>query len=379
MEIHILGSKVLLEGMMHYFIRKGARLAQPGEFTQRAFLNGRISLSQAEAVLNIIHSSSEQEHRLAVNQLRQHSFQQLKEISQQLLDLVCQIELALDFSDQDVEIIPPRQINNSLGYIIASINKLVEGFSGHSVNTDGIICILCGRPNTGKSSLFNCLVQDRWNIVSPTPGTTRDYIEGKFSHKNTAFRVFDTAGIDKSSTEIPLPIRQADIYLLVIDASAGLTKQDHAVLKRFNPSKTILVANKIDLLRRNSVFPILRQRRTRLWRAHSATISCSALTGLGITGLKNTLAALTKASPPERFSDRSLINLHQQENLKDCLSYLIKAKRTCNIRYSYEIIALDIRQALDKLNSCLSSFSTGRNLVADDILNNIFSHFCIGK
>ena len=391
-EIHTLGSKVITEIILQYFtcsehgesIRKGARLAQPGEFTKRAFLNGRISLSQSEAILNIIHSSTEREHRLAVNQLHQHSFQQLREINQQLLDLVSRLELALDFSDQDIEIITPKQITGWLNRIITGINKTLKESSGYSATTDGITCVLCGRPNTGKSSLFNCLVRDRRNIVSPGAGTTRDYIEGKFIHKNTAFRLFDTAGMnsnrltDKTGQQTKQPLQQADVYLLVIDASIGFTKQDRAILKRLTPARTIIIANKTDLLRNHK--PALRSEFT-LSAANVlyAINPCSALTGKGISTLKDELINTAQNAPPERSSDRSLINLRQQENIKASLELLNKALSCAKKELPYEFIGLDLNDALEQLNLALGGFSTSRNLVTADILNNIFSRFCIGK
>ncbi|MBI5778502.1 MAG: tRNA uridine-5-carboxymethylaminomethyl(34) synthesis GTPase MnmE [Planctomycetes bacterium] len=368
-EIHVPGSRILLEILVEYFTRKGARLARPGEFTQRAFLNGRLNLTQAKAVLDIIHASSEQEHRLAVNQLNQYAFRHIKEINQHLLELACQIELTLDFSDQGVEIIPPQQIKTSLKRIIADINKILQESSGRSAGADGISLVLCGRPNTGKSSLFNCLVKDRRNIVSPVPGTTHDYIEGTFSYRNTEFRIFDTAGIDRPTAETPLPMRQADIYLLVIDSSIGVTKQDQATLKRLNPSKTILVANKTDLFPKNSTFHI----------PHSAFYKCSARTGSGIIALKDSLVKKIKAAPPERASSRTLINLRRQETLVSCLKSLNQALTGVNNLTSYEFVALDLKDALERLNMALGDFAAGKHLAADDILNNIFSGFCIGK
>ena len=399
-EIHTFGSRILLENILQYFIRAGACLAQPGEFTKRAFLNGRISLSQSEAVMNIIHSSTEREHRLAVNQLHQHSFRQLREINRQVFDLVSRMELALDFSDQDIEIISPKQITDSLNRIISGINKTLKESFSHSAAPDGITCVLCGRPNTGKSRLFNRLVTSRKNIVSPIPGTTRDYIEGKFLHKNTAFRIFDTAGIPsgiprRASQEMPdksgnynlSPVtaqfigREADIYLLVIDASTGLTKQDRAILRHLNPSKTILVVNKIDLLsicagktQKSPLFPLLQKGIGGL-----DIVLLSARTGKGIPALKDTLVNMAHTAPPERSSDRTLINLRQQENLKASMELLNKALSGAKRGASYEFIALDLKDALEQMNLALGSFTTGKHLVADDILNNIFSRFCVGK
>ncbi|MEW6025865.1 MAG: GTPase [Planctomycetota bacterium] len=393
-EIHTLGSHILLEGIVEYFTRQGARLARPGEFTQRAFLNGRLNLAQAEAVLDIIHSCSEQEHHLAVSRLRRHSFRQLQEINQQLLWLAARMELALDFSDQNIEIIPAKEVGKAIDSILKGIQAVLKmGAQDRLVSSDGILCVLCGRPNVGKSSLFNRLVRDRRNIVSPrsnplrrgalasadkggapAPGTTRDYIEGRFLHKGAAFRIFDTAGIpenrpavqtDQQTNRLP-----ADIYLFVIDSAAGLTRQDRAILKHLNPAKTILVANKIDLSQ-NYKFAIR--------SSQFAICSCSALTGRNITALKDTLTAMVKTSPPDRFAGQALINLRQQEDLKKCLGHLTRAGKSLAAGNSYDIIALDILEALDRLNACLDGFSAGKTILADDILNNIFSRFCVGK
>lgn len=371
-EIHTFGSKILLEGILQYFTHKGARLAQPGEFTKRAFLNGRLSLSQSEAVMNIIHSSNEREHRLAINQLHQHSFQQLRSINRQLLDLASRLELALDFSDQDIEIISRKQIIDSLNRVISAIAKTMAESSGSSAPADGITCVLCGRPNTGKSSLFNRLVASRKNIVSAIPGTTRDYIEGRFSHKNTGFRLIDTAGIDSSrpANGAKQALQQADIYLLVIDASKGLTSRDKTILKRLNPAKTILVVNKADLLRNH---------KHAIRYTLNAIHSCSALTNTGILALKNALINMARAAPPERSSDRALINLRQQANLKSALESLNQARSGAKSEAPYEFISLDLKEALEQLRLSLGGFSAGKNIAPDDILNNIFSRFCIGK
>jgi tRNA modification GTPase len=388
-EIHTFGAKVLLESIVEYFISKGARLSTPGEFTKRAFLNGRINISQAEAVLNIIHSFSEREHRLAISQLCKHSFSYLKQINNQLIDLISRIEISLDFSDQDIsldpegsrdenpegEIISYHQIKNTINSISARIREILDTSRSQSISSEGVICVLCGKTNAGKSSLFNKLVEDRKNIVSPLPGTTRDYIEGTFTYQNTFFRLFDTAGPDGHPDEISCEARkrtdeilkQADIYLMVIDGSQKSDVQDMAIYKRLDHDKTIVVINKID--KQDSSFKFHGS-------CNMITVSASAYTGKGIASLKKILLKLSNSKPPERSSDENIINMRQQENLKLCLDSLDKAKAGVRKRLSYEFIVLDLRQALDLINSATG---TEKNLITDDILNNIFSRFCIGK
>ncbi|MFH0887695.1 MAG: GTPase [Planctomycetota bacterium] len=397
-EIHTFGARVLLESIVEYFISKGARLAAPGEFTKRAFLNGRINLSQAEAVLDIIHSSSEREHRFAVSKLYEHSSIYLGEIRDQLVNLISRIEISLDFSDQDIEIISYHQIKNTIDSIFAHILKILRNNSvSQSVSADGIICVLCGKTNVGKSSIFNRLVADRKNIVSPIPGTTRDYIEGIFSYQNTVFRLFDTAGpparicpndhsvgradgrsggygytdemsrkARKQTEEI---LKQADIYLMVIDGSRRLEMCDIAIYKGLDHNKTLVIINKID--KQSPKF-------TQLFPRKSGVISIpmSAYTGKGVPTLKKALWKLSDSKPPERSSNETIINMRQQENLRLCLESLDKAKAGVNKQLSYEFIVLDLRQALDLINSATG---TDKSLITDNILNNIFSRFCIGK
>ena len=389
-EIHTFGTKALLENIVEYFISKGATLATPGEFTKRAFLNGRINLSQAEAVLNIIHSSSEREHHLAVCKLYEHSSIYLREIRDQLIELISRIEISLDFSDQDIEIISYHQIKNVTNSISARIREVLRGMSASkSLSADGIICVLCGKTNVGKSSLFNRLVEDRQNIVSPIPGTTRDYIEGIFSYPNIrvetgqemVFRLFDTAGSYGFTDEISRQaqkrtgeiLKQADIYLMVIDGSQKPDAQDRAIYKRLENDKTIVVINKIDLMSVSQLDGQL---------AHWSTgqpVGVSAYTGKGIASLNKTLWELSASKPPERSSNELIINMRQRENLSLCLKSLNKAKAGGNKKLSYEFIVLDLRQALDSINFALDGYVSGKSLITDDILNNIFSRFCIGK
>lgn len=367
-EIHTFGPTALLDHIFKYFISQGVQLAQPGEFTRRAFLNGRISLSQAEAVLNIIHSSSEQEYRLAVNQLKQHAFRSLRTVNQRLLDLVTQVELAIDFSDQNIEIVSRQRIYSELKIIIADIKKTIaETANPARIETDGVSIMLCGLPNAGKSSLFNRLVKNRCNIVSPMPGTTRDAIEGRVSYRNMSFRIFDTAGTSAPDKLSTAPLNQADIYLLVVDASLGLTKENLSLFDRLNAKKTLLVFNKSDLPTKNNT------------RAKNNHVQCSANTGAGLVELKTRLTEMIRCSPPGRLSSQAAINLRLIKTLGLSLHSLQRLTDAAVNNRHYELIAMDLRTALEHLNSVLGGFSIGSPLTADDILNNIFSQFCIGK
>jgi tRNA modification GTPase len=379
-EIHTFGSQVLLESITEYFISRGAKLAAPGEFTKRAFLNGRINLSQAEAVLNIIHSSSEAEHTLAVSKLSEDSFVHLKELRKQLIDLISRMEIALDFSDQDVEIILSQQIKIVINYISVRIKEILENNSiNQLLYSDGIICILCGKSNVGKSSLFNKLVVSRKNIVSSSPGTTRDYIEGQLLYHRKLFRIFDTAGLFEKSDEISLQaqdkakevLKRADIFLMVLDISQKIDLSDLSIYKKLNRNKTLLIINKID--KKHSKTSI-HNMNLKSW--HCKQVPVSAYTGRGIIHLKKMLWELVSSNPPKRFSDETVITMRHLETLRLCLNYLNKAKAGLKEQISYEFIILDLKHALDKLDLITGA---DKNLITDDILNNIFSDFCIGK
>ena len=407
-EVHTIGAQVLLQMIVEYFIGKGARLAQPGEFTKRAFLNGRLSLSEAEAVLDVIKSRSDREFRLAQSHLKGYFTGRIRMIKQDLLDLISRIELALDFSDQDIEVITDVQVRDILKRAEKGINNIISNQADEQIHKEGVVCVLCGRVNVGKSSLFNRLVPDRRNIVSPIAGTTRDYIEGTLDYGNKRFRIFDTAGIMKNtgpevirtslrlrklSTEAQRRTSQlskdADIYLMVIDGHQGIARGDRNIISELNRQKMILVINKSDL-------SIVRKHTP----AGIVSVKTSARTGDGITGLKRAMNKF--AGTTDRSSNDMSINTRHQECLKRALASVRRALSAMGRaadnssavsdkgalqptipgshslplklpEYKYELISVDLRDALSALGEIVGE------TVTDDILNNIFSRFCIGK
>ncbi|MBI4711710.1 MAG: tRNA modification GTPase [Planctomycetes bacterium] len=412
-EIHTVGAMPLLKSIVEYFTGRGIRIAQPGEFTRRAFLNGRIGLAQAEAVLNVITATNAREHQLSVASLAVDHFTcDVKTLQQELVGLIGQMEIGLDFSDQlepvrafgpapaeagrgqktvtgfypvpqagDIEVIPAGQVKAALQSIYARTASLLK--SGHSANVhkDGIICVICGKPNVGKSSLFNRLVRERKNIVDAAPGTTRDYIEGVLDYRGRRFRVVDTAGLGEGSNEIAEiadrktkdALQEADIYLFVVDGRRGMSKPDKDIYRRLDPAKTIMVANKIDL----GVRPLFSASSApppapRLRRAGLRCLT-SARTGKGIAGLKAACHKLVATRLPERSSSAGLINLRQRDSLNRALDALRRARQSVRTGLSYEFGLVDLRRALDALGEIVGTIAT------EDILNNIFGQFCIGK
>ncbi|MCK4909243.1 MAG: tRNA uridine-5-carboxymethylaminomethyl(34) synthesis GTPase MnmE [Planctomycetes bacterium] len=378
-ELHTFGAQPLLEMLLLHFVRAGARLAQPGEFTKRAFLNGRLDLTRAEAVLNLIRAGSEQEFRLASHLLTGRFASSVQAIRQALINLISRLELALDFSDQEIEIITPRATRNDLKKIISQINRLLKSARQQKIFTAGTLAVICGRPNAGKSSLFNQLVPDRQNIVTPIAGTTRDVIEGRCFFRQHLFRIRDTAGLDRSVkkqiaslacrinrlTEQTLP--EANIFLFVLDGNRSLTNHDRNIFQKIIPTRTIVVRNKNDLPTK------LTHRAIRRFFKNPSlkVVDISALTGTGLDRLKKMMVRLTQAPALTTRSADFLINARHEHHLDRAVRIL---KKTAAIPPSdIELLALDCRSALDEIGSIIGQ------TVSDDILNNIFSEFCVGK
>ncbi|MFH1226949.1 MAG: tRNA uridine-5-carboxymethylaminomethyl(34) synthesis GTPase MnmE [Planctomycetota bacterium] len=366
-EIHTIGSGAMLQEVIRHFLAKGVRLAHPGEFTKRAYLNGRINLSQAEAVLDIIKSRNERELSLANKQIENHFANGITAIANRLFDLAGRIELALDFSDQDIEIIRPGEIKSSVQNTVQQLGSMLKFQTQSQACKDGIICVLCGRANAGKSSLFNRLVPDKKNIVSPVAGTTRDYIEGICNYRSKRFRIFDTAGLSGASTNLSKQsreltnqtLRSADICIIVIDGHQSSAGNNLTLPKNRGYAKTITVINKYDL-----------GVKSKNYSKKTESIRTSARTGYGITALKKALVGLVSNNQIDRSSSDITVNSRHRECLNKCLSILKHSLITFN---NYELVALDIREALNNLEQIV-----GRT-PANELLDNIFSRFCIGK
>ncbi|MEK7448438.1 MAG: tRNA modification GTPase [Planctomycetota bacterium] len=410
-EIHTIGTTPLLDSILSYFIQCGVRLAQPGEFTKRAFLNGRIDLTQAEAVLKLIRAGSDQESRLALNSLTGRFARQVKDIQQQLVDLISRLELNLDFSDQEIEIITPQTVRTTIETLINNIHQILQSSKKHKIFKDGIIAVICGRPNTGKSSLFNRLVPDKKTIVTTLAGTTRDMVEGKCLTGQTLFRIRDTAGIiinpassgtnhaprcpsgggtSRETSDLSRPGRgksalmdkikkitvqsfnEADLFILVLDGSRPLTLQDKTMALKATlvPDRTIVLLNKNDLTQR------IRPEMVRKFfnKPPLTIVSTSSKTGKGIEHLKTIMVRLSRGSKTGRFSNSFLINTRQENHLKQALLALEKAEAIVKkTKVTDELLTIDLREALDQTGAIVGQ------VVTDDILNHIFAEFCIGK
>ena len=364
------GSIYVQQAILQALLGSGARLAEPGEFTRRAFLNGKLNLSQAEAVADLIDSTNAASHQLAISQLRGGYADLLAQMRQQLVDLTSLLELELDFSEEDVEFADRGQLRDLVASLRQEVSRLVGSFQLGNALKNGIPVAIIGRPNAGKSSLLNALLSDDRAIVSPVPGTTRDTIEETLTIDGLTFRFIDTAGLRHSDDPIESigfdravkAARQATVILLVRDASApsqeGADGDIGTLLDGIPHEEKILfeIQNKADL-----VTP-----------PYPSGITVSARTGFGIDHLKQCVVEAVR----QRMSDSDgvmLTNLRHYEALCQVSASLDEVSQGLDGNLPADLLAIDLRNALHYLGTITGQVTT------DEVLGTIFSRFCVGK
>ena len=371
-EISCHGSLYVQQTLLQALLDSGARLAEPGEFTRRAFLNGKLNLSQAEAVADLIDSTNAAAHSLAVSQLRGGYAKELETLRQQLVDLTALLELELDFSDEDVEFADRSRLHSLASQIYTRVTALRESFHMGNAMKRGIPVAIIGRPNAGKSSLLNALLHDNRAIVSDIPGTTRDTIEETFVINGTPFRIIDTAGLRHSDDPIETlgiqrtltTVAQADIVLYVHDASqsyghalADLQElQDRLSLK---DKHLFIVNNKIDLVPETLTAPY-------------RTFPISAKEGTGLDALTSALAKAAQTDLAQA-PDVMLTNVRHYNALGHVEQALLHVAKGLADHLPADLVVIDLRDALHHLGTI-----TGQ-VTSDEVLGTIFSRFCIGK
>lgn len=378
-EISCHGSLFIQQNILQLLISQGASLAQPGEFTQRAFLNGKMDLSQAESVADLIASSSAATHRLAMNQMRGGFSNKLIELRTELLNFVSLIELELDFSEEDVEFANRSKLKEAALYIETHIQKLADSFSLGNVVKTGIPVAIIGETNAGKSTLLNTLLHEEKAIVSEIHGTTRDVIEDTINIEGLTFRLIDTAGIRDTTDEIETigiertfkKIEQANIILWLVDAGVAdehILDLANKILPVTENKKLILVFNKVD-----TISPERKTKKEYLLQSQiSDRIFISAKYDQGTKELEQTL--LEAANIPE-IGEQDIIvtNMRHYEALEKALSAIQRVSEGLDLNISGDFLSQDIRECMYYLGEIAGQIST------DDILGNIFSKFCIGK
>ncbi|TCD48093.1 tRNA uridine-5-carboxymethylaminomethyl(34) synthesis GTPase MnmE [Chlorobium sp. N1] len=374
------GGPVVVRQVLQALLDGGCRLAEPGEFTRRAFLNGRIDLLQAEAIGEMIHARTEAACRTAATQMQGALSLRLQEMREGLLHSCALLELELDFSEEDVEFQSREDLEASVLRLEAEISRLVESYrEGHMV-AEGVSTVIAGRPNAGKSTLLNRLLGEERAIVSHMPGTTRDYIEECFVHEKTMFRLTDTAGLRESGEEIEhegirrsyRKISEADLILYMLDVS-GEDAPDEARaagrLRREHPeARMILVANKTDLAPDGSL------RVAELEELSGCPVAgMAARSGEGVEELKGLMASMVEGLDKLQEASVLVTSLRHYEALRNAADSLCNARQLIEAGEATELIAFELRSALDYVGEI-----TGK-VVSEELLNTIFSRFCIGK
>ena len=364
-EISCHGSPVVLRHALARACEAGARLAEPGEFTLRAFLNGRIDLPRAEAVRDLIEATTLYQARVAAQQAEGSVSRRVAPLKSQLADLIALLEAGIDFADNDVAIPEDAAILARLNPLAAEVARLAASFAYGKLVHEGLRLAIVGRPNVGKSSLFNRLLDRDRAIVTPIPGTTRDLVSETASLDGIPVKLFDTAGIRAARDLVETlgversyqAMADAELTLVVVDLSEPVEEADHELIVRARAQgRHLLVGNKCDLPRRAGL--------------EDALMPVSALTGEGIPRLR--AAILETAAPPEQESG-FITNLRHETLLQSAQAALEDARAAVARRIPHEMLLLDLYRALESLDG-LTGATT-----ADDILNRIFSTFCIGK
>lgn len=369
-EINCHGGMMPLWRTVDLLISSGARQAEPGEFTKRAFLNGRIDLAQAEAVMDIITARTDLALRAANEQLLGGLSGEIASLRDQTVSLIAAVEAGIDFPEEDLETGTAQPLVDEVGRLLAGVDSLLSGYAYGRILRDGFATAIVGKPNVGKSSLLNALLKQNRAIVAEVPGTTRDVLEEYLNIAGVPLKILDTAGIRHSHDVVEqegvrrsiAAIGSADIVLLVLDGSQPLTTEDRRAMEETHGKHVIAVINKSDL-----------PRKIEQMKEPETQVSISCLTGEGLEGLKRALSNLVKQGTISSREHVWAVNQRHKTALEQTKESLQRALESTTGGLSPEFIALDLRGALDSLGQIIGATYT------EDILERIFNDFCIGK
>jgi tRNA modification GTPase len=374
-EINCHGGIAAVNKILDLVIKYGARLAEPGEFTKRAFINGRIDLTQVEAIADIIYAKTETSLKIAANNLKGILSQEIKNIRKNLLELIVDIEASIDFTEEDIEIISYDEMLKRVKFISNKLRELIKNEEKGEIIKNGIKVSIIGKPNVGKSSLLNLIIKKDKAIVTPIPGTTRDAVEEILYLNGIPVIMTDTAGIRESKNIIEKigvnksmsEIERSDILIVVIDNSRILTKEDMEILKKTKEKKHIVCINKIDKKSKIDKAEIQKYIDKRF------ILEVSALKNTGINKLEEKIKDLTIGKDRFEIEEKIIINKRQKITIQKAKEAMDNAISAIKNKLSEEFPALDLRNAYNLLGEII-----GEN-TNEDILNGIFKKFCIGK
>jgi len=374
-EINCHGGIVPLRKTLELVLSEGARLAEPGEFTKRAFLNGRIDLSQAEAVLDIVRAQTDKALEIGLRQLKGEFSFKIKEIRQQLIEILANLQADIDFPLEEIQTLSQEEVIKRLDSLIKKIKDLILSSQRGKILREGLSLVICGKPNVGKSSILNRLLREERAIVTSVPGTTRDTIEEIINIKGIPFRITDTAGIleprdlieKKAIERTQKAIKKADLILIVFDGSLPLSHKDKFLLKKIKNKNFVPVINKIDLKQKINLEELKEKMNS------DGFIKISALKRKGLEKLEEEITKKVWRGKVNLSEEIIVSNIRHIDALKRSFEALKRTERNILNSFSGEFLTLDLKEAID----CLGEI-TGET-IQEDLLDKIFSEFCIGK
>lgn len=374
-EINSHGGIVVIREILELCLKNGAELAKPGEFTERAFLNGRIDLAQAEAIIDIINAKSTREAQESANQLEGYLSRKINEIREKIMDIMVNIEANIDYPEYDVEEVSNKDAENKLKEIESELIKLSKTFENGKILKEGVKIAIIGSPNAGKSSLLNSMLKEERAIVTDIAGTTRDIIEEQISIEGIPFKVIDTAGIRDAKDKIEQigiekskkAANEADVILAVFDSSVPLNDEDREILNLLKHKKSIIVLNKTDLKQ------IVNNECKEIQDVNTEVINISLKNNEGLERIYESLVKMFNLNQINLDNELTITNIRHQELINKAIESTRIALNDLNNSMPIDIISINIKEILEHLGEI-----TGDN-VSEDIIKSIFAKFCLGK
>ena len=374
-EINSHGGNIIVKKILELCLKNGAILAEPGEFTKRAFLNGRIDLAQAESVIDVINAKSEKEAQAGIKQLEGGLSKEIATIKQEIMDVMVNIEVSIDYPEYDVEDVTNQEILSMLESVGSKLSKLEKSFDNGKLIKKGIKTAIIGKPNAGKSSLLNRILKEDRAIVTEFEGTTRDTIEEFVNINGIPLKLIDTAGIRNAKDEVEKIgihkskeiAKEADLIIAIFDSSKELSKEDKEILEIIKGKKAIILLNKIDLTKEiQKDDPIFKN-------LTDSVIEISALNNVGIDKLYEEITKLFELNEIQLDNELVITNIRHKNLIAKAMESVEKAKHTLEEKMPIDIVAVYIKEILEDLGTITGEF------VTEDIINEIFSKFCLGK